>query len=66
MRKVLYFVPAIFGPVFFSLLAVFSGFGAIHPAVWICISMLFVSAFLLAQKKWFGCISGILVGAILI
>ena len=66
MKKVLYFTPAIFGLMFYSLLAVFSGFGAIHPAVWICISMLFVSAFLLAQKKWFGCIPGILVGAILI
>ena len=66
MKKVFYFVPAIFGLVFYSLLAAFSGFGAIHAAVWICIAMLFVSAVLLAQKKWFGCIPGILVGAILI
>ena len=66
MRKVLYFVPAIFGPVFYSLLAVFSGFGAIHPVVWLCIAMLFFSAVLMACKKWFGCIPGILVGAILI
>ena len=35
MRKVLYFTPAIFGLVFYSLLVVFSGFGAIHPAVWL-------------------------------
>ena len=66
MRKVLYFTPAIFGLVFYSLLAVFSGFGAIHPAVWLCISMLFVSAVLLTKKKWFDCIPGILVGVILI
>ena len=66
MKKVLYFVPAIFGLVFYSLLAVFSGFGAIHPAVWVCIAMLFVSAVLLAKKKWLGCIPGILVGVILI
>ena len=66
MKKVIYFTPAIFGLMFYSLLAVFSGFGAIHPAVWICISMLFVAAFLLAQKKWFGCIPGILVGFLLI
>ena len=31
MRKVLYFTPSIFGLVFYSLLVVFSGFGAIHP-----------------------------------
>ena len=66
MKKVLYFVPAIFGLVFFSLLAVFSGFGAIHPVVWLCIAMLFLSAVLMAHKKWFGCIPGILVGILLI
>ena len=66
MKKVLYFVPAIFGLVFYCLLAVFSGFGAIHPAVWLCIAMLFLSAVLLAKKKWLGCIPGILVGILLI
>ena len=66
MRKVLFFTPAIFGIVFYSLLAVFSGFSAIHPAVWLCIALLFASAILMAQKKWFGCIPGILVGATLI
>ena len=66
MKKVIYFTPAIFGLVFYSLLTVFSGFGAIRPTVWLCIAMLFVSAVLLAQKKWFGCIPGILVGGILI
>ena len=66
MRNVLYFTPAIFGLVFYSLLTVFSGFGAIHPVVWLYIAMLFFSAVLMARKKWFGCIPGILVGAILI
>ena len=66
MKKVLYFVPAIFGLVFYCLLAVFSGFGAIHSAVWLCIAMLFLSAVLMAQKKWFGCLPGILVGVLLI
>ena len=51
MKQVLYFVPAIFGLVFYSLLAVFSGFGAIHAAVWICIAMLFVSAVLLTNRN---------------
>ena len=66
MRKVLYFTPAIFGLVFYSLLVVFSGFDAIHPAVWLCIVALFVSAVLMSKKKWYGCIPGVLVGAILI
>ena len=66
MKKVFYFVPAIFGLVFYSLLAAFSGFGAIHAAVWICIAMLFVSAVLQTKQKWFGSIPGILVGVILI
>ncbi len=66
MKKVIYFTPAIFGLMFYSLLTVYSGFGAIHPAVWFCIAMLFFSAVLMARKKWFGCIPGILVGAILI
>ena len=66
MRKVLYFAPAILGLMFYSLLTVFSGFGAIHPAVWLCIAMLFVSAVLMTKKKSFGCIPGILVGILLI
>lgn len=66
MKKVLHFVPAIFGLVFYSLLAVFSGFGAIHPAVWLCIAMLFLSALLMVKNKWFGCLPGILVGVFLI
>ena len=66
MRTVLYFVPAIFGLVFYCLLAVFSGLGAIHPVVWLCITMLFLSAVLMAHKKWFGFILGILVGILLI
>ena len=66
MKKVVYYVLAIFGLVFYCLLAVFSGIGAIHPAVWLCIALLFASAILMAQKKWFGCIPGILVGATLI
>ena len=51
MRTVLYFTPAIFGLVFYSLLAVFSGIGAIHPAVWLCIVLLFASAILMAKIK---------------
>ena len=66
MRKGMYFAPAIFGLVFYGLLAVLGGIGAIHPAVWLCIVLLFVSAILMAQKKWFGCIPGILVGAVLV
>ena len=66
MRKAMYFVPAILGLMFYSLLTVFSGFGAIHPAAWLCIAMLFMSAVLLAKKNWLGCIPGILVGVILI
>ena len=66
MKKVIYFTPAIFGLVFYSLLTVFSGFGAIRPTVWLCIAMLFVSAVLLKKQKWFGSIPGILVCVILI
>lgn len=66
MKKVLYFVPAIFGIVFYCLLAVFSGFGAIHPAVWLCIAMLFVAAIFLAKGKWLGCLPGVVVGMLLI
>ena len=66
MKKVIYFTPEIFGLMFYSLLTVYSGFGAIHPAVCLCIAMLFVSAVLMSKKKWYGCIPGILVGVILI
>lgn len=51
MKKVVYYVPAIFGLVFYCLIAVFSGIGAIHPAVWLCIALLFASAILMAKKK---------------
>lgn len=66
MKKVIYFTPAVFGLVFYCFLAVFSGLGAIHPVVWLCIAMLFLSAVLMARKKWFGCIPGILIGILLI
>ena len=66
MKKVIYFTPAIFGLVFYCFLAVFSGFGAIHPTVWLCIVALFVSAVLMSKKKWYGCIPGVLVGILLI
>ena len=66
MKKVVFFVPAIFGLVFYCFLTIFSGIGAIHPAVWLCIALLFASAILMAKKKWFGCIPGILVGVVLI
>ena len=66
MKKVVYYVPAIVGLVFYCLLAVFSGIGAIHPAVWLCLTLLFASAILMTKKKLFGCIPGILVGVILI
>ena len=66
MTKVLYYVPSIFGLIFYCLLAVFSGIGAINPAVWICIGLLFASAILMAKRKWFGCIPGVLVGILLI
>ena len=66
MKKVVYYVPAIVGLVFYCLLAVFSGIGAIHPAVWLCLALLFASAILMTKKKLFGCIPGILVGVILI
>ena len=66
MRKVMCFTPAIFGLVFYSFLAVFNGIGAIHPAVWLCIALLFASAILMAQKKWLGCMPGLLVGVILV
>ena len=51
MKKVVYYVPAIVGLVFYCLIAVFSGIGAIHPAVWLCIALLFASAILMAKKK---------------
>ncbi len=56
MKKVIYYVPAIFGLVFYCLLAVFSGIGAIRPAVWRCIGMLFVSAYASAASPvfWLG------------
>ena len=66
MKKVVYYVPAIFGLVFYFFLTIFSGIGAIHPAVWLCIALLFASAILMTKKKLFGCIPGILVGVILI
>ena len=66
MKKVVFFVPAIFGLVFYSLLAFFSGFGAIHPVAWLCVAMLFVSAVLMGENKWLGCIPGGVVGILLI
>ena len=66
MKRILYFIPAILALLVYLVLACTSGFGAINPYVWVCISLMFISAIVLVNKKWYGCFAGLVVGMVLI
>lgn len=66
MKRMICFVPAILTLFVYLVLACTSGFGAINPYVWICISLMFISAIVMVNKKWFGCFAGFVVGMVLI
>lgn len=61
-----YFVPAVISLVFYSFIAVSAGFGSLNPLVWCFAAILFVGAVFMMQKKWWGCIGGLVTGAVLI
>lgn len=61
-----YFLPAVISLILYLMLAVNSGFGSLNPLVWCFVALLFVSAALMMQKKWWGCIGGCIAGAVLV
>ena len=66
MKKVLYFLPVLFGTILYLFLGVASSFGSINPFVWIALVMLLISGILMDKNKWWGCVPGILIGILLI
>lgn len=66
MKTLLYFFPAGAALLFYGILALFGSIGAIHPAVWLFAALLLVSAVLMCKGRWWGCIGGLAVGAVLL
>ena len=63
---IMYFIPAAI-TVICDLIAVEAlGFSSVHPAAWLITLMLVISAFLMYQNRWWGCLFGIAVGISLI
>lgn len=61
-----YFFPAVISFTLYTLIAVNAGFGSLDPAVWCFVALLLASAILMVRKKWWGCIGGVITGAVLI
>ena len=66
MMKIIYFIPAVLVLLFYNIVGFTAGFGSISPWVWVCISILFLSAAVMHKKKWYGCIGGFAVGCLYI
>ena len=65
-KKVLYCIPAAAAVLFYGLLGIFGGFGAIDWSAWLMTAMLLLAAVLMISGRRWGCIFGIAVGAWLI
>ena len=66
MKKCIYYIPAVIALLFYTFLAIASGFGSINSATWFFVALLFVAAVLLSKNKWWGALFGVVVGLILI
>ena len=66
MKKLVYFVPAVFALLLYAALSFMSGFGAINPWVWFWIGVMFLSAAVLSCNKWYGCVGGLAAGYLLL
>lgn len=66
MKKILYYLPFVFGCILYIFVGMIGSFSAINPFVWIALGMLLISGFLMDKKKWWGSVLGILIGILLI
>ena len=66
MKKLVYFVPAVFAMLLYAALGVMGSFGTIAPWVWFWIGVLFLSGLVLARNKWYGCVGGLAAGCLLL
>ena len=60
-----YFSPAVISLIFYSFLAIISMEIPGWP-IWFLVGLLFASAVLMQQNKWWGCSVGLILGAVLI
>ena len=65
MKKVLYFIPAIVFGLIYCLL-IFEGAGLVLWHGWLFLALMIASGILLAKKKWWGAIPGVVIGVFFI
>lgn len=63
MKNILYYLPVVVGVCFYIIV---SFLGIVNPFVWFALLLLLVGAVLLSKNKWYGSITGILIGCLLI
>ena len=67
MKRVLYTMPAILICIFYGMLALLAGnFVSFQPRAWLTVLLPVISAMLLVQGKWWGCVPGMILGGFLI
>ena len=67
MRKFLYIMPAVLICMLYSLLAVLAGgIGGFRPIAFVYILLPILAGALLRKGKWWGCLAGVAMGALLI
>lgn len=66
MKKMLFYFPTVILLFLYMVFGCISGFGSINLFVWLFIVVLFLSAVLMNNRKWFGCIGGLIIGCVLI
>lgn len=60
MKKIIFYIPAVLVAIFYGFIAITMGVKSISPFVLVFMGMLFVSAFLLERKRFWGAFFGIL------
>ncbi len=65
MKKILYFIPAILVIALLIFVAFVDGL-SFNTDVWLSLALLLIAGIILSIKQWWGCLFGIVVGALII
>ena len=64
MKRLIVFLPAVLFGILYGLIAVLSGVKSFEIWVWVLLALMFLSGILLFMKKPWGCLLGVIPGAV--